>query len=84
MCVFNQYVALEKGLQASEIELLLVKGERSDVNPSVTSRIPPAEEPGPVAINPWRYELQLLDGNQILLDLAKTSPQNNLVCSLRY
>lgn len=73
-----QYVALEKGLQASEIELLLVKGERSDLNPSGTSRIPPAEEPGPIAINPWRYELQLLDGNQILLDLAKTSPQNNL------
>nr|GEY86652.1 hypothetical protein [Tanacetum cinerariifolium] len=73
-----QYVALEKGLPASEIELLLVKGDRSDVNPSVTSRMPHAEQSGPIAINPWRYELQLLEGNQILLDLAKTSPQNNL------
>ncbi|KAM0052005.1 putative transcription factor C2H2 family [Helianthus debilis subsp. tardiflorus] len=66
----SQYVALEKGLQDDEIELLLVKGDHFEVNPL---KVVAGEQP--VVINP----LQLLEEQQTLLDIAKTSAQEDFL-----
>ncbi|KAI3823940.1 hypothetical protein L1987_05386 [Smallanthus sonchifolius] len=75
-----QYVAIENGLRADEIELLLVTGDHYDVNPSSVS---PDEQSEPVVINPLTYELQLLDEYQIMSDVAKLSCRNNLTIAYR-
>ncbi|KAJ0791553.1 putative transcription factor C2H2 family [Helianthus annuus] len=69
----SQYVALEKGLQDDEIELLLVKGDHFEVNPL---KVVAGEQPV-VVINP----LQLLEEQQTLLDIAKTSAQEDFLVS---
>lgn len=71
-----QYVALEKGLQDDEIEVLVVKGDHFEVNSSTSLK------PEPVVINPLTDQLQLLEEQQTLLDAAKSSAQEDLVSSL--
>ncbi|KAK1422684.1 hypothetical protein QVD17_17970 [Tagetes erecta] len=78
-----QYVALENGLRADEIELLLVKGCNYDVDPSHLSSVSPDEQSEPVVINPLTDELQLLDEHQIMFDVAKLSSRNNLTIAYR-
>ncbi|KAJ9565854.1 hypothetical protein OSB04_001820, partial [Centaurea solstitialis] len=63
---FRQYVALESGLRADEIELFLVKEE--DFDPSTA-----------IITKPTTDELQPLEEHQILSDLTKISSHNNLV-----
>lgn len=75
-----KHVALENDLQANEIELVLVKGDR---DPSTSSRVSPDEQSEAVVITPPKDELQLLEAHQILLDLAKTSSQNDLTIAYR-
>ncbi|XP_024992783.1 putative E3 ubiquitin-protein ligase RING1a isoform X2 [Cynara cardunculus var. scolymus] len=70
---FCQYVALENGLRADEIELFLVKEEdHFEVHPS-----------SGVVTNPLTDELQPLDEHQILSDLTKISSHNNLTIAYR-
>ncbi|MFS7898603.1 putative transcription factor C2H2 family [Helianthus anomalus] len=66
----SQYVALEKGLQDDEIELLLVKGDHFEVNPL---KVVAGKQP--LVINP----LELLEEQQTLLDIAKTSAQEDFL-----
>ncbi|XP_022012281.1 putative E3 ubiquitin-protein ligase RING1a isoform X3 [Helianthus annuus] len=75
-----QYVANENGLRADEIELLLVKGGCFDAD---SSSVSPDEQSEPVVINPLKDELRLLDGHQIMSDVAKLSNQNNLTIAYR-
>ncbi|KAI3682932.1 hypothetical protein L1987_83322 [Smallanthus sonchifolius] len=75
----SQYVALEKGLQDDEIELLLVKGNHFEVNPSTSLKVIAGEQPEPVVINPLTDQLQLLEEHQTLLDIAKSSAKEDLV-----
>nr|XP_043620698.1 putative E3 ubiquitin-protein ligase RING1a [Erigeron canadensis] len=77
-----QYVALENNLQAKEVELLLVKGCHSDIDPSASSSVSPAEQSKPV-VNPLTDELQLLNEHQILLHIAKSSSQKDLTIAYR-
>lgn len=78
----SQYVALEKGLQDHEIELLLVKGDHFGPNTSVSLNVV-GEHPEPVVINPLRDELQLLEEHQTLLDIAKGSAHKDLTLAYR-
>lgn len=66
-----QYVATENGLQADEIELLVVKGGCYDIVPLNFSSVRDL----------LTEELQLLEDHQIMSDVAKISSQNNLVSS---
>ncbi|KAK9064256.1 hypothetical protein SSX86_015636 [Deinandra increscens subsp. villosa] len=68
-----QYVAIENGLRADEIELLLVKGDHYDPDPSHSSSASLDEKTEPVVINSLTVELQLLDEDQIMSDVAKLS-----------
>ncbi|XP_076910584.1 putative E3 ubiquitin-protein ligase RING1b [Bidens hawaiensis] len=74
-----QYVALEKGLQDDEIEVLVVKGDHFEVNSSTSLK----PEPVAVVINPFTDQLQLLEEQQTLLDVAKTSAQEELTLAYR-
>lgn len=75
-------MALEKGLQDDEIELLLVKGGHFELNRSVSLQVHAGEKPEPV-VNPLTEELQLqlLEEHQTLLDIAKSSALKDLVIS---
>ncbi|XP_024983149.1 putative E3 ubiquitin-protein ligase RING1a isoform X2 [Cynara cardunculus var. scolymus] len=79
----SQYVALEKGLQDDEIELLLVKGDHFEINHSASLKVPTGEQPEPAVINPLTDELQLLEEHQTLLDVAKGSAQKDLTLAYR-
>ncbi|XP_071714673.1 putative E3 ubiquitin-protein ligase RING1a isoform X2 [Rutidosis leptorrhynchoides] len=80
MSTFNirEYVAHMNDLEANKIELLLVKGDRNEVDNSVSSSL----QPEPV-VNPQTVDLQLLEDHQILLDIAKTSCRNHLTMVYR-
>ncbi|XP_076959046.1 putative E3 ubiquitin-protein ligase RING1a [Bidens hawaiensis] len=75
-----QYVAIENGLRADEIDLLLVKGDRYDADPL---GVLPDEQSKPLIINPLAGELQLLDQHQTMSDVAKLSIQNTLTIAYR-
>ncbi|KAK1420108.1 hypothetical protein QVD17_21443 [Tagetes erecta] len=68
-----QYVATENGLQADEIELLVVKGGCYGIVPLNFSSIRDL----------LTEELQLLEDHQIMSDVAKISSQNNLIIAYR-
>ncbi|KAK9056293.1 hypothetical protein SSX86_027383 [Deinandra increscens subsp. villosa] len=79
-----QYVATENGLRADEIELLIVKGDRyDDTVPLTFPSVSADEQSKPVVINPLADELQLLEGRQIMSNVAKMSSQNNLTIVYR-
>ncbi|XP_071689621.1 putative E3 ubiquitin-protein ligase RING1a [Rutidosis leptorrhynchoides] len=71
----GEYVALEKGLKDDEIELLLVKGDYSNV--------PAGEQSETVVINPSTDDLQMLEKSQTLLDVAKSSAERDLTLAYR-
>ncbi|KAD3337878.1 hypothetical protein R6Q59_027391 [Mikania micrantha] len=79
----GQYVALEKGLQADEIELLLVKGDHFEADQLKSLNVIVGEQPGPVVINPLTNQLQLLEEQQTMLDIIQGSAQEDLTLAYR-
>ncbi|KAI3799183.1 hypothetical protein L1987_34473 [Smallanthus sonchifolius] len=74
----RNYVATKNGLQANDIELLVLKEGRYNITPFNFSTVLADELSEPVVINPLTDPLQLLEDQQIMSDVAKIYGQSHL------